>query len=359
MRPVRTLLLLALALSFGCKGTEAFLSDLHTATDAGGGSSINVYDSDLLIHEAMVGIMDQEVLTLSQMGRAVHHCGRIIEKNKSALLRADAVSLLTHLALRYPIPALEAAFAKDKRIDGIATEAINALDAALKPLEAETRIGGLTNPDKVVAEENWVQLRRLTGQEIPQDVSAWEAWWEENEAQFVAEAQEKGRDPLKTLAYLRYGSLASSRAVLGYLATRLAVSDLPALRDDMRTAQLRLARLVVEYGIIRALRDESPIVRSEAARASRRVLAASFGDALAMSYAREVDSEVKVQILKSLEWYPGRTTLELCLVAISDTERPVSLTSRSVLTAMAGEDHGEQPSAWHVWWEREGKTRWP
>ncbi|NRA96261.1 MAG: hypothetical protein HRU14_08645 [Planctomycetes bacterium] len=355
---VRTALLAVLALSFGCKGTEGCLSDLVTSTDEGE-SRMEVYDADLLIHEAFVGIMRQEVLTLSQMGRAAHHCARIIEKNKSALLRADAVSLLAHLALRYPIPPLTEPFSQDVGADA-APDAINALDAALKPLEAEHRINGLTHPDKAVAEENWFELRKLFPDlRLPLDADAWESWWEKNRAGLVAAAQEKGRAPLETLAYLRYGSLTSSRAVLGYLATRLAVSDLPDLREGMQAAQVRLARLVVEYGIVGALRDESPIVRAEAARAARRVLAADFGEKLTDVFAREVNPEVKVQILKTLEWYPGRSTLEFCLLALSDTERPVALTSRGVLASLAGKDLGDHPAAWHVWWEREGKIRWP
>lgn len=359
MRLARTALLAVLALSFGCKGTEAYLLDVHTSTDSKGGSRIEVYDADLLIHEAFVGIMRQEVLTLSQMGRAAYHCGRIIQWNESSLLRADAVSLLAHLALHYPTPALTEPFSEDKRIAGAATDGINALDAALKPLEAEHRINGLTHPDTVVVEQNWIELGKLTGQQLPLDAGAWESWWEDNRDDFVATAQENARAPLKTLTYLRYGSLASSDAVLGYLATRLAVSDLPALRDGMRTAQVRLARLVVEYGIIASLRDKSPAVRSEAARAARRVLAATFGEALTDAFMGELHPEVKVQILKTLEWYPGRRTLRACLAAIDDTDRSVSLTSRDVLTALVGKDLGDQPAAWHVWWAREGKTRWP
>jgi hypothetical protein len=356
---VRTALLAVLALSFGCKGTEECLSDLQTSTLRNGESKIDVYDADLLIHEAFVCVMRQEVLTLSQMGRAAHHCGRIIENNKSALLRADAVSLLAHLALRYPIPPLTDPFSEDVGTDA-APDAINALDAALKSLDAEYRINGLTHPDKSVVEESYVELCKLFPDlRLPPDADAWENWWEKNRAGLATAAQEKGRAPLETLAYLRYPSLASSRAVLGYLATRLAVSDLPDLRQGMQAAHFRLARLVVEHGIVAGLRDESPIVRAEAARAARRVLAADFGEKLTDVFAREVNPDVKVQVLKTLEWYPGRSTLKFCLLALSDTERSVALTSRGVLASLAGKDLGDHPAAWHVWWEREGKIRWP
>ncbi|MEE2711762.1 MAG: hypothetical protein VX913_03220, partial [Planctomycetota bacterium] len=120
-----------------------------------------------------------------------------------------------------------------------------------------------------------------------------------------------------------------------------------------------LARLVAEYGIARGLRDDSPTVRAEAARAARRVLAARFGEELTESLAREVDPAVKVQLLQTVEGYPSRLALELCLAALSDTERSVSLTSRDVLARLVGRDFGDQPAAWMVWWEREGKTRWP
>ncbi|MAB91008.1 MAG: hypothetical protein CMJ90_16370 [Planctomycetes bacterium] len=359
MRLVRTALLVVLALSFGCKGTEAYLSDLYTATEPDGTSKIDVYDADILIHEALVGIMDQEVLTVSQMGRAAHHCGRIGRKNRSALLRADSVSLLAHLALRYPLPALSESFSDDKPVDRFATDAINAFDAALKPLETEHRIAGLSHPDRIVAEENWVALKELTGERFPLEPGVWERWWEENRERLVARAQADGRAPLRTLAYLRYGSLPSTRAVLGYLSTRLVVSDLPDLRELMRVAHVRLARLVAEYGIARGLRDESPAVRAEASRAARRVLAAGFGEELTDSLAREVDPVAKVQLLQTLEWYPSRMALELCLAALSDTDRSVSMTSRDVLTRLVGRDFGDQPAAWMVWWEREGKTRWP
>lgn len=359
---VRAVLVLCLALVSvqGCKNTEQYLSDLHTATDPKTHDrNITVYDADLLMHEAMVGLMSQDILTVSQMGRAVHHCGRIIEHNGVALLRADAVALLTHIALRYPIPALTEPFATDQRVDTVATDALNALDAALAPLETQQRIEGLSNPDKVVAEENWIQLRKLTGQRLPLDVPAWESWWEANRDRFLSEAQEAGRDPLRKLAYLRYGSLASSRAILGYLATRAALHELPALRADMEVAQVRLARLVVEYGIVAALADDDPLVRAEAARSARRVLAPQFGRALARAYAREVHPDSKVQILKSLAWYPSRTTVELCLIALTDIERPVALASRDVMTTLVGKDLGPEHAAWRVWWEREGKTRWP
>jgi len=343
-----------------CKNTEEYLADLHAATDPKTGeSNIVVYDADLLLHEGMTGILHQDVLTVSQMGRAVHHCGRILEHNKVALLRADAVALLTHLALKYPIPTLSEPFSTDQRVDTVATDALNALDAALMPLETQQRIDGLSNPDKVVAQENWTQLRKLTGQRFALDPGPWEDWWNANRDRFLTEAQEKGRPPLTKLTYLKYGSLASSRAILGYLATRASLHELPALQADMERAQVRIARLVIQFGIVRALRDENAMVRAEAARAARRVLSPNFGPALSVAYAREVQPDAKVQMLKTLAWYPSRSTVELCLIALADIERPVALASRDVMTTLVGKDLGPEPAAWRVWWEREGKTRWP
>ncbi len=362
MGRVRTLLLSFLLLNCGCKNTEDYLGDLAVAAQGSrkGESSLDVYDADVLIHEGFAGIMEQPTLTLSQMGRAIYYAGLVGANNKSVLLRCDALAALTHIALRYPIPAVVEPYDDKPRMESIATDAINRFDEAIKPLGAAQHIAGMSSPDKVVAEENWFTLRKLTGQELPQDVGVWEDWWDKSSAAFIAKAQAEARPALSELKYLKYRSARSSGAVLGYLATTLVSVEFPDLEEEMRLTLSRLARQVITYAIRDALLDRfSPVVRSEAARSAAQVLDPAFGPALSFAYARETDTNTKVQFLKALRWYPTSTSIQLCVLAASDRDRAVSLTARQVLSEFAGKDLGEDPTAWNVWWEREGKIRWP
>ncbi|MAG55046.1 MAG: hypothetical protein CMJ83_02020 [Planctomycetes bacterium] len=350
---------LLLVFGAGCKDTEEYLGDIHDSLDERGRADIAVFDSGLLIHEGLVGILDQQVLTLAQMGRAVHYCGRIVELSDVPLLRADAVALLTHLALRYPLEPVTKGYSDVDQVDRVAKEAIHTLDAAFSILDAGTRINALNSQDRVVREEAHAQLKETTGQDLPMEFDPWNAWWESGQNAFRIKTGRDAIEPLRTLTYLRYGTLAGSRGVLGYIAVRLTLHDVPELRDDMVVAIQRLSRLVVVHALRQALTDEDPRVRAEAARAASRVLDPSFGVGLAKAFDVEFETDPKVQQLKTMEFYPSRITALSLLRGVQDPERGVALTARSVLTNFVGEDLGEDGVDWRIWWEREGKIRWP
>jgi hypothetical protein len=362
MTPPRLILLLLVMLA-ACKNTEEYLADLAGSLNKDGQLNPAVYDAGPLVHEAFSGLLEQDVLTLAQLGRAVHSAGLTLHATSGpatgpALLRADALSVLAHLALRYPLPPLSEAFSA-LEVEKVAVESINSLHDALEILEAEDRIATLANPDQVLASENHVRLKELTGQDFPQDIAPWEAWWEANRARILQEAQDAARQPIVDLTYLRYASLASSRAVLGYIATRVALHDLPALRPELTTCITRLSRQVVVYGIQRGLEDPDPLVRTGAARAAAEVLDPSFGPFLETAFGRETDTNARVRILKSLSFYPSRVAIFQLVASISDQARSVATTAREVLAVYVGEDFGEAPAPWRLWWEREGRTRWP
>ncbi len=355
------ILAFALLLVFAaCKNTEDYLRDIRLSQEQETGHlNLGVYDAGLLIHEGLTGLMDQESLTLSQMGRAVHDAGWLLEKNEVALLRADAVSLLAHLALRWPLPPASEAFREDKNVGEIAARQIDALEAAGVPLTVETEIELIDNPDKAVAEHAHFQLRKITGQEFPRDSAPWSAWWEANKEATLRKAETESREPIRILADLRYASLASSRAILGYVATRVGLIDLPGLREDTTRAIVRIARHVVVNGILRAIQDKDPAVRSAAFRAAAEVLDPAFADGLQFQFARETEGDARIQLLQALSWYPSKGTFAALLLALRHEDRALNIQAYRILVPMCGVDFGLDAGAWLLWFEREGRQRWP
>lgn len=355
-----TILLLAASLLCACRTTEDYLTDLHNSLDRTDSSlNLGVYDSGQLIHESLAGLMGSDVLSLTQMGRAVYQAGRILDGNEVPLLRAGAVNLLAHVALRYPLPPLDDPFSGERASDvGIAL--VEEFHRAMEPLQAGALIDGLESPDRVVAEENYARLLDVTGRSLPMDPNAWRQWWDSSRETFLAQAQEGAREPLRRLGKLQYGSLANARVILGFLSASARIHELPALKDDLETALVRLARQVVVHGINRSLRhDPDPDVRAAAARAAGAVLDPSFGRTLLDRLLDETSAPVRAAIVQALAPYPGRASVQTLIALLSDPERNIRILAASALDRMAGESLGSEQERWVLWWDREGKDRWP
>ncbi|HMS18107.1 MAG TPA: HEAT repeat domain-containing protein [Planctomycetota bacterium] len=349
-----------LALIVACKSTEDHLADLHNSLDRQDSSlNLAVFDSGQLIHESLSGLANAPVLTLNQMGRSVYQAGRILDGNEVPLLRAGAVNLLAHIALRYPLPPLEQPYSQEKATDvGIAL--VEEFHLAMEPLQAEALIGGLASADRVVAEENYARLLELTGQSLPMESGPWTTWWEANRETFLTTSQGKAREPLRRLALLRYGSLANARVVLGFLSASARIHALPALRDELELALTRLSRQVVVHGLERALRlDPDSEVRTAAARAMESVKDPRFGIALLDRLLEEGDFAARGAIVQALKSYPSGRTIQGLIAQTNDLERSVRIKSVDVLTSMTGVTLGDDSEAWAQWWSKVGKDRWP
>lgn len=361
MSPLRSttrLSLLALLLAGGCKNTEDYLSDIRTSQNDDGRLNLQVYDSGLLIHEGLTGLMEQDALTLSQMGRAVNQAGTLLDKNEIALIRADAVTLLAHIALRYPLPPIDSPYVQEKGVGDTAIKLIQSIEDDARLLDVELKIPALSSTDRVVVERAHHELKQLTGQSFPAEADPWESWWKENRERVVGEVETKSREPLRTLAGLRYGSLSNARAVLGYLAVWLRAFDLTALRADFQAAIVRIARQVVVFGIQKAIRDPDPVARIAAIRAAAAVLDPSFGDTLLFQFQREADPETRAQIVSALRFYPGSAALGGLLLALQDHDAALRIHARRTLTSIVGEDLGPGAGPWQLWYERDGKSLW-
>jgi hypothetical protein len=353
-------LAMIVTLFVACKDTEDYLADLHNSLDRQDSRlNLAVFDSGQLIHESLSGLANAEVLSLTQMGRAVYQAGRILDGNEVPLLRAGAVNLLAHIALRYPLPPLELAYSDEKASD-VGIGLVEEFHKAMEPIQAETLIAGLSSADRIVVEENHARLVALTGQRLPQEASAWEAWWAANRDRFLREAQLKAKEPLNRLALLRYGSLANSRVVLGFLAASARIHSLPDIRDELELALTRLARQVVVHGLTRAIRtDPDPEVRAAAARGVRQVKDPSFQNILTNRLLEEQNASTRITIIHALSSYPSGASIHALIIQLGDLERGVRLQAYDVLKELTSANLPLDVEAWTIWWEATGKNHWP
>ena len=354
--PICLLLLILL----GCKGPEEYLSDLKTSVDPNKGHlNLGVYDAGLLVHEGLTGLMDEEVLTLSQAGRAVHDAGWLLEVNEVPLIRADAVNLLAHVALRYPWPPLATSYSDEKNVGDVALANIELLHQATKELEAEPLLAALGSPDRAVVERAHTRLKEITGQSLPSDPAVWEEYWTRRKPAVQAEAARAATGPVATLGNLRFASLASSRSVLGYLSISLLGYDVPDLRPTLTDTIARIGRQVVIFGVLHAMNDKDPVVRMAAYRAAQDVLDPGFEARLQERGAAERDQDARVQLLQTLRFYPGRRTIEALLTGLGDRRLAIAITARRSLAGLCEVDYGDDERAWWLWYEKEGRNRWP
>jgi hypothetical protein len=368
----------ALALC-ACKGPEDWLADLQTVHDDKGRLVLERYDAGQLSYEAMSGLAEQEILTLSQTARSIALAARVLDNVEQPHLRSQAVALIARLAVRYPIPPLDAPFAEADPVKAgeLAFKQIEALDRFDRVFEVERlHLPQLKSPDRAVVEQAVLRLKEATGADVGSTYEAWEAWWRENQARVRADAGEGSREPLRILAGLSYGDpekgtgLQASRAVLRYLGYRAALFDFPELREETERAIFRTARQVVVAAIANSLRADDPELRLEAARAAERVADPAFGSALLYALPRERSTPARVAIMRALALYPGRAAVVAALVeqvpeeedafkAAGDADRSLALEAHRSLVAVTGEDFGLDAGAWRLWWEKTGKRRWP
>ena len=360
MIPKITPLLLCIALLAGCKTTEDRIQDLYSSVDDEGRLNLQVFDAGQLVHEGMSGIVDAEVLTLSQMGRSVHASALIIEGNEVALCRADAARLLGHIALYYPVPPVAERLDTTKGVAKEALECVTQIADASRYFRIENQlIPALDNPDRAVVEKAREDLVKLVGEDLGSTADAWVAWWDANSARITGEAIERSAPLLERLAEMRYRRLSDARAVLGFIATSLALQDIAELRQPMQDVVLRTSRQVIVYGLLKGLQDKDKSVRMDAALAAGQVLDVAFGPALLEALVRERDPDARIHIIQTLEAYPARSTAQALLVSLQDPDPQIALNAREVLARQVGQDFGEDDAAWRIWWEREGKSRWP
>ena len=344
---------------FGCKGTAEKLDDLRQSTDAKGRLELGIYDAGLLVHEGFAALLDADELSLVQIGRAVHDCGLILEGNEFALCRADAVSTLTHLALRIPLSAHTEALEDHPNLNKYALAQVERLDAAGRILEAPGLMLALQDADKVVVEHARNELRKVTGQNHGVTPAAWQAWWEKASPGLLRDAAAASLEPLRILGSLRFPALAQARSVLGYVAARMGVVDLPELHAVCEPTLRVLARQVVVLGLQKALTDKDVEVRCEAYRGVLSVQDPSMAAALAPCWAQESTSAGRVKLLQATAVFPCKNSLATLLLALGDDERAVVLTAHAGLQRMTGEVGVPQERWWLQWYERSGKSLWP
>lgn len=379
MARFRTLLALAATLgALSCKGTEDWLEDLKTVHDDKGRLKLDVYDAGQLSYEAFAGLAEQETLTLSQAARAIALAARIVESADQPLLRAQAIRLISRLAVRYPFPPASEPFEVDDlaKAGDVAAELIGLLDRQEKLLEIENvYLPGLKSPDRAVADFNLTKLREATGENVGATYDAWAAWWKERGAAVRSEAAEKSREPLRRMAQLRFGDaekgggLGSSRATLLYLGYRAALFDLPETRAETEYAITRVARQTIVHAIAYALRAEDTGLRIAAAAAARQVVDPSLAAALVYALPRERDAGARGALAEAAAYYPTRDVIaalvrQMPVVeaggrSLADEERALGWRVARALTATTGEDFGLDGAAWALWWEKSGVSRWP
>jgi len=347
----------------GCKGTEDYLEDLHNIQkNPRGHLPLDIYDAGQLAHEAFSALSTVEVMSLSQVGRSVAAAGRAVDRNEVPLLRAEAVSLLGRLALRYPIPPVNDPLAASKDVrKTILREFSKLRDVVDRLTVGRALIPLLGSPDQADVERAYHSLKKITGKDLGRDAQAWERWWQENKSTFETQVSQDAHEPLRTLAKIRYPTLQLAHLVLTLIAYSVAIADLPELRQDISRATLSIGRQVVEQGIIKALEDKSPMVKAEAALAAARVLSKSFGPVLASSLATTRDPDARVRIIRALKWYPPKGSMQALLLMLGDAQAPPAVVenARQTLVSLAGDEMGDDFRGWMTWWDREGKLRWP
>ena len=147
--------------------------------------------------------------------------------------------------------------------------------------------------------------------------------------------------------------------MLNFLGLHAAIFDMPEIREVQERTILRVARQVVVLGIDRAIRTGDSTVRGAGAQAAAQVLDPSFGASLAYALPRERDGIARARIIEALASYPSKETIALLIAQLRDDDRTVTTHAQRALVAISGEDFGPEPSAWQLWWDQTGKSRWP
>jgi HEAT repeat protein len=358
-------LLIVLALfSAACKNTEDYLYDLSEVYDRSARRlRPEVYDAGQLVHEAFAGISDQEVLTLSQMARAVALSGYIVAMDRDIvpLCQAQGVWTIARIAVRYPIPPLTEPFefTEKAQVEDMVASKITVIGEQQDRLGIPSHIDLLDNPDRAVAEKALDRLREVSGQDFGRDAGAWESWWSQMGPSFRRDAAAVSAEPMRLIGQAKFSTLTQAAAVLNFIGLHAAIFDMPDVRDVQERTVLRVARQVVVLAIERALRHGDSSVRGAGALAAAQVIDPGFGATLGFALAREKDGVTRARIIQALASYPGRDTILLLLTQLRDDDRTVGVHAQRALVAISGEDFGPAPGPWQLWWEQTGKARWP
>lgn len=356
----------------GCKGPDDHLEDLRTVNERDEASrryrlKADVYDAGQLVHEAFAALADADALTLSQMARSIGWAGRVASDSEVPLCRAQAVALSASLCVRYPIPPRTTPWitTDGEKVRTIITEAVNVIG---REDEYQTLENGLIdildNPDRAVADKARQRLKEIAKQDFGTDPEKWRAWWEREKVALLADSEARMRPQFEALAGVRLENLKSGAALLIFLGEHLRTADPPGLRDVTTAAVQNAARQVAVYTILAGLRtQDAPDVRGAAAVAVSDVPDPAFGDVVVFAVARERDPVCRGRLIEALSRYPKRETVAALIRQMEDAERSgesgVALLSRRALTALTAEDRGSASEAWSLWFEREGKDRWP
>jgi HEAT repeat protein len=272
--------------------------------------------------------------------------------------------MLGRLAVRYPIPPVSEPW----QLTGAeASEAVAAQIAVLgeqqERLGVPSQIALLNSPDHAVQERAAERLEAVTNRNYGRNAEAWTGWWQNYGPAWRAEAASISAGPLEVIGGARFTdsrqALTQAAAVLNFLGLHAALFDMSAIRDVQHRTIMRVARQVVVLGIDRAIRAGNSGVRGAAAQAAALVLDPAFGASLAYALPREKDGVARARIIEALANYPGKETIALLLIQLRDDDRTVTTHAQRALVAISGEDFGPEPTAWQLWWDQTGKSRWP
>jgi HEAT repeat protein len=349
----------------GCKGTEDYLYDLGEVYDRGERRlRPEVYDAGQLVHEAFAGISDQQVLTISQTARAIALSGYVVamsDREVVPLCQAQAVWTMARIAARYPVPPVSEPYEYTDRaeVEELVAAQITVLGEQQDRLGVPSQIALLNHPDHAVAERAVERLREVTGQDFGRNATGWEAWWTRNGPGLRSDAAHVSLGPMTIIGQARYTELTQAAAVLNFIGLHAAIFDMPEIRATQERTILKVARQVVVLAIIRGLRAGDSMVRGSAALAAAQVVDPAFGPALAYALPRERDGVARARIIQALTSYPGRESMLLLMSQLKDDDLTVTIHAHRALIAISGEDFGDDPAAWQLWWDQTGKTRWP
>jgi len=100
--------------------------------------------------------------------------------------------------------------------------------------------------------------------------------------------------------------------------------------------------------LIAALKDESPIVRAEAAEALRHTIAPEALRPLIAAAERDPDVSVRYQATRSLPAYRNEEAVGTLIYLLDDPELTVSREAHTALKALYGEDLGTDVAPWRI-----------
>lgn len=359
----RTLVIVLTACSFSCRGTDDYLKDLaRTAPRSRTQSNSQndfIYDRNQIAHEALSQLAIADDLTRAQSVDALARASRfILRADNTPLLRADAATLIAELTVRTPF--LERGDGYDHEFDSKrAALMVSQLEEIRKPLISGGHVAALDSGDEVQFEAALERLVEESGQNYGRDIAAWKAWWEESRPERVAVFVKASEEPVSVLGGMRYTNASAAHAVLMLL--NLWFREVGDAEVDRVVEPLldRLARQSAVLCLIAGLRDPSPLVRMDVARAIRIVGDVSFGEPLRNRLVRETDDDVRVLLLAALAHYPSSRSIVSAINVMAAGDSRVRLTAHDVLQKMTGADVEPFQTAWSEWWRTTGEIRWP